>query len=96
VYYLVKALGKWLIASLVGVFADELAGETQGTLVPAADVPSLARALQHAITRRPRAASAAPGASWPEIGRLTRSLYEQARRDFLLQRSPGSGRAWQR
>jgi glycosyltransferase involved in cell wall biosynthesis len=96
VYYLVKSLGKWLIASRVGVFAEELVGETQGMLVPAADVPSLARALQHAITRRPRAATAAPGASWPEIGRITRSLYEQARTEFLIQRSPGSGRAWQR
>jgi glycosyltransferase involved in cell wall biosynthesis len=96
VYYLVKSLGKWLIASRVGVFAEELADQTQGTLVPAADVASLARALRHAVTRRPRPATAAPGASWAEIGRMTRSLYEQARTEYLIQRSPRSGRAWQR
>lgn len=81
VYYLVKPLGKWLIASRVGIFAEELDGEAQVT-VPPGDVPALAQALQHAITQRPRGCVRSPGSSWSDIGRATRALYERARADF--------------
>jgi glycosyltransferase involved in cell wall biosynthesis len=87
VYYLVKSLGKWLIASRVGVFAEEMAGEEQGALVTAGDVPSLAQALQHAIEQRPAAGKfRVPDTSWADIGRATRALYERAQAEFCALR----------
>lgn len=77
VYYLVKPLGKWLIASDVGIFAEDMSG-AQGALVPAGDVPALARALEHAIAERPRGSARAFESSWSDIGRATRALYERA------------------
>jgi glycosyltransferase involved in cell wall biosynthesis len=88
VYYLVKSLGKWLIASRVGVFAEEMRGEGLGTLVPPEDVPALARALRHAIVERPRASVAGAATSWSEIGRATRALYERASAEFTARRAP--------
>lgn len=81
VYYLVKSLGKWLIASRVGVFAEEMDGDAQRT-VPPEDVPALARALQHAVAERPRGSARGPESSWSDIGRATRALYERARAEF--------------
>ncbi len=78
VYYLVQSLGKWLIASRVGIFAEEdIEGEGQGALVPPQDVPALARALQHAIETRPQGRAAA-ARSWSDIAQATRALYELA------------------
>jgi glycosyltransferase involved in cell wall biosynthesis len=81
VYYLVKSLGKWLIASRVGIFAEEMGGEAQGT-VPPEDVPALAQALQHAVAERPRGSVRGCESSWSDIGRATRALYERARAEF--------------
>ncbi|HTM62842.1 MAG TPA: glycosyltransferase [Burkholderiales bacterium] len=79
VYYLVKALGKWLIASRVGIFAEDMVHDTQGALVPPGDVASLARALQHAVSTWPRPRKPlAPPTTWAEIGEATRALYERA------------------
>jgi glycosyltransferase involved in cell wall biosynthesis len=85
VYYLVRSLGKWLIASRVGVFAEEMRGE--GTLVPPGDVPALARALEHAIRARPNGSAGSAPLSWSEIGRATRALYERASAEFVARRS---------
>lgn len=82
VYYLVNSLGKWLIASRVGIFAEEMSSQAQGTLVPSEDVPALAQALQYAIAERPRGSVSGPGISWADIGRATRALYERARAGF--------------
>jgi glycosyltransferase involved in cell wall biosynthesis len=86
VYYLVKPLGKWLIASRVGVFAEDMRagdnGAPQGALVPPGDARALAQALEHGIDERPRGAPREAGASWRDIGRATRALYERARIEF--------------
>ncbi len=78
VYYLVKSLGKWLIASRVGIFAEDL-GEQHGELVPVADPSALAAAISEAVKARRHAPAAGAGSDWSEIGRLTRALYEDAR-----------------
>ncbi len=77
VYFLTKALGKWLIATRVGIFAEEMQDGAQGALIPPEDVPALTEALAAAIDRRPRPAGNSPGSSWTDIGRATRQLYDQ-------------------
>jgi glycosyltransferase involved in cell wall biosynthesis len=96
VYYLVKPLGKWLIASRVGIFAEDMSGEAHGALVPPEDVPALAQALQQAIVARPHGSERGFENSWSDIGRATRALYERARAQFEAQRTPRARRAWQR
>lgn len=78
VYFLVKSLGKWLIASRVGIFADDIEPGVDGALVPAEDVAALAHELQRAIDTRPVRDAVEPGGSWAGIGRATRELYLQA------------------
>lgn len=77
VYFLVKGLGKWLIASRVGIFAEDLREAAAGTLVPSGDVHALAAALEHAILERPAHQPTAATDSWLEIARSTRALYEE-------------------
>jgi glycosyltransferase involved in cell wall biosynthesis len=77
VYFLTKGLGRWLIASQVGIFAEEMQDGVQGALIPPEDVPALTEALAAAIDRRPRPAGSSPGSSWADIGRATRQLYDQ-------------------
>lgn len=96
VYCLVKPLGKWLIASRVGIFAEDMAEGANGRLVPPGDAPALAEALQHAITARPRGAVVPPRTSWSAIGLATRALYERARVEFEARHRPRPRRAWQR
>jgi glycosyltransferase involved in cell wall biosynthesis len=93
VYYLVSSLGKWLIASRLGIFVEAMRAE-DGILVPPGDVPALARALEDAIAKRPSGRMRASANSWCDIGRATCALYEQARKEFDARRSVGP--AWQR
>jgi glycosyltransferase involved in cell wall biosynthesis len=95
VYHLVRSLGKWLIASRIGVFAEGMHDE-EGTLVAPGDVAALAQALEHAITTRPRGSANGSLPTWPEIGRATRALYEGTRADFLARALSRRGSAWQR
>ncbi len=89
VYFLVAGLGKWLIASQVGIFADDVAPGTDGALVPPQDPTALAQALQQAIIERPSGRRKAVGDSWAEIGRATRELYQEAIAEFdALQATP--------
>ena len=78
VYFMLKPLRKWMVASRVGIFADHLADGRTGALVPPADVPALAVALAETIAARPVPDAAPVGPSWAEIGRQTKDLYEQA------------------
>ncbi len=77
VYFLVKALGRWLIASKVGVFAEQMDGTDDGRLVQSGDVQQLAAALQEAVERRPRPRAMSDKDSWDSIGRQTRQVYEE-------------------
>lgn len=78
VYFLVKSLGKWIIASRVGIFAEDLREGVDGSLVPVGDEAALARELAAAIERRPVVAPLHVADSWNAIGHSTRALYEQA------------------
>ncbi|MET0659177.1 MAG: glycosyltransferase [Steroidobacteraceae bacterium] len=78
VYFLTKALGKWLIASRVGVFAEDLVDGRDGVLIPSADPDALASALEHATLTRPAAVTPAVADSWKDIGHSTRLVYERA------------------
>jgi glycosyltransferase involved in cell wall biosynthesis len=77
-YYMAKPLGKWIIASAVGVFADDMIDGQTGALVPPADSAALARALEWAVENRPRPPQSSTAASWEEIGRLTLAQYRLA------------------
>jgi glycosyltransferase involved in cell wall biosynthesis len=75
VYHLVKGLGKWIVASNLGCFAEELA-PNRGALTSPDDVAELAAALAASVGRRPE-----PGGGedldWIEIGRRTRAVYDR-------------------
>lgn len=78
VYFLVKGLGRWLIASRVGVFAEDLVEGEQGVLLESGDVAALAGALAAAVAQRPCGRAERPSEAWADIGRMTRSLYADA------------------
>ncbi|MES1186227.1 MAG: glycosyltransferase [Myxococcales bacterium] len=86
VYFLVKGLQKWLIASNVGIFAEELAQGEQGELVPVADATALAQAMSSAVQTWRRPAPVALGSDWTEIGLATRELYREAKASRSLPR----------
>jgi len=77
-YYMAKPLGKWIIASAVGVFADDMIDGQTGALVPPADSAALARALEWALENRARPLQVSTAVSWEEIGRLTLAQYRLA------------------
>ena len=83
VYYLTKTLGKWMIASRVGIFAEELADGSRGALVAPEAPDQLAGAIAAAIDVLPRPAACAPELEWRNIGAATVGVYETtlARRD---------------
>jgi glycosyltransferase involved in cell wall biosynthesis len=82
VYFLVKSLGKWLVASKVGIFAEDIEVGVDGVLVACDDAAALSTELQSAIVNRPRRDPASTLNSWSEIGRSTRALYHQATAEF--------------
>lgn len=97
VYHLLSSLGKWVIASRVGVFAEEnIADEGRGAVVPPEDARALASALQDAIEKRPRANAIPPTHSWSDIARATCALYERARAEFDIRLAARQRKVWQR
>jgi glycosyltransferase involved in cell wall biosynthesis len=78
VYFLVNSLGKWLIASNVGVFAEEIAVGVDGVLVPRDDASALADAMAHAIRERPQGQVRDVSHSWNAIGQATKACYGEA------------------
>jgi glycosyltransferase involved in cell wall biosynthesis len=77
VYFLTKALGKWIIATRVGVFAEDVQDGRQGMLVPPEDPAAFSAALTRFIDERPTPRGTSPSLAWFDIGRATRTLYEQ-------------------
>lgn len=77
VYFLVKGLNKWMIASQVGIFAEDMQEDVDGHLVSSWDVPALAKAMNYAIENRPVAKTNQAASSWGNIGLLTRACYEK-------------------
>ncbi len=78
VYFLVKSLGKWLIASRIGIFAEDMVEGEQGALIPPSDPRALADAMASAIRERPAPAPVQTSSAWAAIGETTRELYRQA------------------
>ena len=76
VYFLIKSLGKWIVASRVGIFADDIEDGRTGRLVAPADPALLAEALTEATTRRPVPEAARRGLGWTEIGAATKAIYQ--------------------
>lgn len=87
VYYLVRSLGKWLIASRVGVFAESM-GDEEGALVTPGDAACLSEALRHATVQRPPGEAGARATSWSDIGHATHRLYEDALAEFADENAP--------
>ncbi|HSY21781.1 MAG TPA: glycosyltransferase [Polyangiaceae bacterium] len=81
VYFLVRSMGRWIIASRVGVFAEAIEDGVEGDLVPPADAPALSAALARAIVGRTKPASlpTPAGAEWDAIGSATLAVYRAAR-----------------
>jgi glycosyltransferase involved in cell wall biosynthesis len=77
-YHMAQPLGKWIIASAVGVFADDIIDGQTGALVPPSDSGALADALEWALENRARPARVSTASSWREIGILTKAQYRLA------------------
>jgi glycosyltransferase involved in cell wall biosynthesis len=88
VYFLVKSLGKWLICSRVGIFAEDLREGEQGALVPIGDAPALAHAMTSALLERRPPRPLDVGDDWSEIGRKTCELYRFALKQRAATRAP--------
>ncbi|MDO9315457.1 MAG: glycosyltransferase [Burkholderiaceae bacterium] len=76
VWFLTQALGRWMIASRVGIFAADLAEGRQGVLVPPGDAAALAAAMEHAVRQRLTGHGIPAGDQWATIGNATRDVYE--------------------
>jgi glycosyltransferase involved in cell wall biosynthesis len=79
VYFLVKSLGKWIIASKVGVFAEDLQEDVHGALIAPNDPRALADAIELAVAEHFAPRPASSSSDWTSIGSATRDVYLQAR-----------------
>ena len=77
VYYTIKGYDKWVVASDLGAFSEEIVPGT-GELIPPSDASALARSIASAIGRKP-ASNARSGQGWDEIGTSLATLYERLR-----------------
>ncbi|HET6146497.1 MAG TPA: glycosyltransferase [Polyangia bacterium] len=79
VYFLTKSSGKWIIASRVGIFAEDVKDGTQGQLVAPENPEALAAAIVAAIRDRPAPRATSSDSAWLAIGHATCDVYRQAR-----------------
>jgi len=77
VYCLVKSLGKWLIASRVGIFSEDIP-RAAGVLIAPGDSDQLAQAMASAIVDRPAGVAGGDDKSWQSIASLTQATYLSA------------------
>jgi glycosyltransferase involved in cell wall biosynthesis len=75
VYSLVKSLGRWIVATRIGIFAEDLEDGARGELIPPEDVGGLSRALAAAVGKCPTPTMISASAEWLAIGKTTRALY---------------------
>jgi glycosyltransferase involved in cell wall biosynthesis len=78
VFYLLRAQAKWIIASRVGVFAEDFVEGVDGETVRPGDIDDLARAIGRAVEREGPRDARARGATWTDIGLKTRAVYQRA------------------
>ncbi len=79
VLHLVAGLGKWIIASRLGVFRDMIGGDGQfGALTEPGSSAAIAAAMTDSIGRAPAGPIGANVPGWDEIGGMTREIYEMA------------------
>jgi glycosyltransferase involved in cell wall biosynthesis len=83
VYFLVKSLQKWLIASRVGIFAEDMNDGEQGWLLAPGSAEQLAVAIARAVVERPKPQPLGSGAAWSTIGEATCELYQDLSREGL-------------
>jgi len=83
VYFLAKSLPKWIIASNVGVFAEDLRDGVEGTIVPPTDPFALALAMGRAITERLAPGVKLPSSNWTRIGKATQAVYRHAQQHHI-------------
>jgi len=76
VYFLVKHYAKWIIASRVGIFAEELREGINGTLVGPAKVDELAEAIAWVVDQKPRVVEQPNlNSEWEMIAQATVRVY---------------------
>jgi glycosyltransferase involved in cell wall biosynthesis len=80
VYFMVKSLPTWIIATRVGVFAEDLEAGDRGTLIAPEAPAELALAMERAFQERPLPQAVDAGSDWTEIGETTLAAYRRARR----------------
>lgn len=78
VFFLVQGLGRWLIASRIGAFAEAIEDGVSGRLVPPEAADALAEALADGVSRRPGPAAPPRVADWDSIARATLATYAEA------------------
>lgn len=82
VFYLVQGLGRWVIASAIGAFAEAIEDGVSGRLVPVGDVEALAEALVECIEHNPMPTAPARITDWATIARATIGVYREALADW--------------
>jgi glycosyltransferase involved in cell wall biosynthesis len=79
VLLLIAGMGKWVVASDLGVFAEMIGrDDTAGALVTPEDPAALADAILASMGRRPSRSLASGVPDWTEIGRMTVKVYQAA------------------
>jgi glycosyltransferase involved in cell wall biosynthesis len=78
VFYRVQGLGRWLVASRLGAFAEAIEDGVSGRLVAAGDVAALTGALVECARRRPSPTGVPAVTGWPAIAAATCEVYGEA------------------
>jgi glycosyltransferase involved in cell wall biosynthesis len=92
VFYLVQGLGRWVIASAIGAFAEAIEDGRSGRLVAPGDVGALAAALVECVELNPGPSAPARVTDWGTIARATLATYAEAREHWAARRG-ANGRA---